>query len=91
MDRVFGCDPAKRRRLLAERGLDLLAMAEVFADSRRLDYVDERFDYGEARRVTIGWTLGRAFTVIYTQRGSLTWLITAWPSSKKERERYDRR
>ena len=91
MDRLFACDPAKRAWLLSERGIDLLAMAAVFADGKRRDYPDLRFDYGEARRVTIGMTRGRMFTVVYTMRGSLTWLITAWPSSRRERRHYEQR
>jgi hypothetical protein len=88
MDRVFECDPGKRARLIGERGLDLLSMAAVFDDPVRLDLVDSRFNYGEERRVTIGQVNGRLFTVVYTIRGSVTWLITAWPANRKERERY---
>ena len=88
MDPVFACDPRKRASLLEERGFDLLDMAEVFGDRHRLDFPDLRFDYGEERRVTIGMALGRVFTVIYTARGAVVWLITAWPSNRKERERY---
>jgi uncharacterized protein len=91
MERLFACDPAKRAWLLRERGFDLLEMAEVFADKKRRDYPDTRFDYGEARRVTIGLALGRAFTVVYTMRGPVTWLITAWPASRKERQHYEQR
>lgn len=91
MDPVFECDPRKRAALLKERAFDLLDMAEVFGDPRRLDFPDLRYDYGEDRRVTIGMALSRAFTVIYTLRGSIIWLITAWPSSTKERKRYGTR
>ncbi|MDP4025951.1 hypothetical protein Q8W71_25285 [Methylobacterium sp. NEAU 140] len=44
MERLFGCDPAKRAILLRERHLDLLDMAEMFADTARLDVVDARHD-----------------------------------------------
>jgi hypothetical protein len=91
MNRVFACDPAKRARILSERGFDLLAMAEVFADNKRRDCPDMRFDYGEARRVTIGMALGRLFTVVYTMRGPVAWLITAWPANRKERQHYEQR
>jgi uncharacterized DUF497 family protein len=88
MERVFGCDPAKRKTLIRDRGFDLLDMAAVFDDKRRVDVADTRFDYGEERRVTIGKARGRIFTVIYTMRGPTTWLITAWPANRKERSRY---
>jgi len=91
MDPVFQCDAAKRASLYRARKFDLLDMAEVFADPRRLDFPDLRFDYGEERRVTIGLALGRICTVIYTRRGPITWLVTAWPSSRKERSRYGKR
>lgn len=87
-ERIFDCDPGKRARLLSERGFDLRDMAEVFADPNRLDLEDRRQDYGEERRVTIGQAIGRIFTVVYTLRGPVTWIITAWPASRKERNRY---
>ena len=88
MERLFACDPAKRAWLLSERQFDLLDMGAVFADPRRLDYPDDRFDYGEPRRIAIGSALGSTFTVVYTMRGPTTWLVTAWPSNRKERARY---
>lgn len=91
MERVFACDPGKRARILKERGFDLLAMAEVFAGQRRLDFADNRFNYGEERRVTIGKANEFVFTVIYTMRGPVTWLIAAWPSNSKERQYYEGR
>jgi len=91
MEIVFECNPAKRASLLQTRRFDLLDMAEVFNDPGKLDVPDLRFDYGEERHITIGMALGRVFTVIYTRRGPVTWLITAWPSSRKERERYAKR
>lgn len=90
MERLFDCDLAKRDKLLAERRIDLRDMARVFADPDRLDLPDARFDYGEPRRVTIGRAFGRVFTVVYTMRDGITWLITAWPSSRTERKRYER-
>ena len=88
MERVFDCNPAKRARLLDERGFDLRDMGEVFHDPARLDFADMRFDYGEERRVTIGSAGIGIFTVVYTMRRPVTWLITAWAANRKERERY---
>ena len=91
MQRIFECDPGKRERLISERGIDLYDMAAIFTDSRRLDFVDARRDYGEVRRVTVGKVFGYVFTVVYTVRGDVTWLITAWQANRKERDRYERR
>jgi hypothetical protein len=88
MRRTFDCDQSKEARLVAERKLSLRSMGAVFQDEKRIEYVDTRADYGEERRVTIGQVRGEIFTVVYTMRGEVTWLITAWPSSRKERARY---
>jgi uncharacterized DUF497 family protein len=90
MDRRFACDSANRERLIADRGIDLLGLGAVFLDSRRLDFPDRRFDYGEERRISIGAVDDRVFTVVYTVRGAVTWLIAGWPSSRKERQLYER-
>ena len=82
MPRTFDCDPSKRNKLLAARTLNLLSMGAVFLDERRVEFVDARRDYGEERRVTIGQVRGELFTVVYTMRRHVTWLITAWPSSR---------
>ena len=88
MELAFECDPRKRALLLKEREFDLLDTAEVFEDPQRMDFPDVRHEYGEQRRVAIGMALSRLFTVVYTGRGPVIWLITAWPSSRKERDRY---
>ncbi|MDB5558362.1 MAG: hypothetical protein JWQ36_1296 [Enterovirga sp.] len=89
--RLFDCDPHKREWLIAERGLDLLSLLPIFDDGARLDFEDRRRDYGEVRRVTVGEVRGRVFTLVYTLRGEVTWLITAWPSSRRERTFYAER
>jgi uncharacterized DUF497 family protein len=88
MERTFDFNPRKRATLIARRGIDFLVVSAVFDDRQRIDWADTRFDYGEERRVTTGKVSGDFFTVVYTMRGDVTWLITAWPSSRKERARY---
>ena len=91
MERIFDCHPQKRETILRERFFDLRDMAEIFGDPNRLELIDRRFDYGEERRIVIGKALGRVFTLVYTERPPVTWLITAWPANRKERERYENR
>jgi uncharacterized DUF497 family protein len=88
MERTFAFDPGKHAALIARRGIDFLVVSAVFNDRQRVDYADTRFEYGEERRVTVGKVDGSFFTVVYTLRDDVTWLITAWPSSRKERARY---
>ena len=62
------CDPQKRQRTLRERGLDMRRAKEVFA-GLHLTRVDDRFDYGEARFVTVGWlTRGSSCSFGHRQR-----------------------
>ena len=88
MNRTFDCNPAKRELLLSGRQFDLRDMGEVFDDPYRIEFIDQRKDYGEVRFVTIGKALNAIHTVVFTQRGEVTWLVTAWPSNRKERELY---
>ena len=69
------CDPAKRARTLAERGLDLRRAKEVF-DGLHLTRADDRFDYGEPRFVTIGWLDERLVVFVWTPRGSARRIIS---------------
>jgi uncharacterized DUF497 family protein len=46
-------DPAKREATLANRGLDFADAAIVFAGPT-FDAIDDRFDYGEERILTVG-------------------------------------
>ena len=91
MERIYDCDPAKRAKLLQDRHFDLRDMAQVFRDAHRLDFIDDRRDYGEERRVSVGYASGQIFTVVYTLRGPVTWLVTAWQANRKERDRYAKR
>ena len=61
-------DAAKRRRTLAERGLDFADAKLVFADLR-VTVVDDRRDYGEPRFITAGYLRNRFVVVVWTSRG----------------------
>ncbi len=62
------CDPAKRQRTLQERGLDMRRAKEVFAGFH-FTRLDDRFDYGEPRFVTVGWLDARLVVFVWTPRG----------------------
>ncbi len=88
MDWQFGCDPGKRALLMVTRDIDLLDLEEIFDDPFRIKFEDVRRAFGEARHLVIGMSRGIFVTAVYTIRGNIVWLITAWPSNRKERERY---
>ena len=80
-------DDGKRRRLLRERGIDLLYAALIF-DGPVLTWEDDRQDYGERRWISLGVVDGEAFIVVHTDRSGVTRLITAWKGGRHDLERY---
>lgn len=80
-------DPAKREKTLRERELDFLDAAEVF-EGPNYRFVDDRFDYGEERIVTIGYLRGRMMVVVWTPRGSARHVISMRKANEREQAQY---
>jgi uncharacterized DUF497 family protein len=80
------CDPAKRQRTLAERGLDMRRAKEVFAGVH-LTRIDDRFDYGEPRFVTVGMLDSRLVVFVWTPRGSVRRAISKRHCHEREAKR----
>jgi uncharacterized DUF497 family protein len=80
-------DPVKREKTLRERGLDFLDAAQVF-DERTYDWVDERFEYGEVRNVSVGRLRGRMIVLIWTERGTGRRIISMRNANEREQNRY---
>lgn len=87
---LFEWDEAKRRKIIAERRVDLLYAALIF-ERDVLTRLDDRQDYGELRYVSLGLVGDDCFVVVHTPRGETTRLITAWKGGEKERELYQER
>ena len=79
----FDWDPPKSDRNLRERGFGFDYAARVFA-GRVVLVADKRRDYGEERIRAIGEIDGRVFVVVFTIRGSVLWIISAWKASGKD-------
>jgi uncharacterized DUF497 family protein len=80
------CDAAKRRRTLAERGLDMRRAKEVFAGVH-FTRVDDRFDYGEPRFVTVGMLESRLVVFVWTPRRSARRIISMRHCHEREAKR----
>jgi uncharacterized DUF497 family protein len=80
-------DPVKRDKTLRERRLDFLRAVEIF-DGPNYRFVDDRFDYGEERIVTIGYLDERMMVVVWTQRGSARHVISMRKANDREKVRY---
>ena len=60
-------DEAKRLWTLRERGLDFADAGKVFAKDY-LEFVDDRYDYGETRYIIFGELAGRPVSIVWTPR-----------------------
>lgn len=87
---TIGCDPNKRLATLRDRGLDFDDAAEVF-DNFTLDILDERFDYGEERILTIGRLRGRMVVVVWTRRDEARNVISMRKANAREQARFGKR
>jgi uncharacterized DUF497 family protein len=85
----FEWDTRKADRNIAKHGVRFEYAAQVFLDPHRLDSEDERRDYNEERRLTLGKIEGRLFVVAYTPRGKLIRLISARKANQREQRQYD--
>jgi uncharacterized DUF497 family protein len=80
------CDPAKRRKTLADRGLDFQDAAEVFAGPT-LEVEDRRQDYGETRIICFDYLRGRLVVVGYTPRGTARHVFSMRKANAREKAR----
>jgi hypothetical protein len=80
-------DETKRRRTLAERGLDFADAEKIFAGNR-YTRLDDRRDYGEPRYITAGYLDGRFVVMTWTPRGGGQRIISMRYGHGQEEERY---
>ncbi len=87
---LITCDPAKRAKTLEDRGLDFMDAAHVFA-GKYVTADDTRKDYGELRRITIGYLAGRMVVVGWVQRGEARHVFTMRKANEREVKKYRER
>jgi len=80
-------DPAKRDATLQSRGLDF-ADAEVVFEGPTYRTIDDRFDYGEERILTVGLLGGRMVIVVWKQRGGDRHIISMRKANEREQKKY---
>jgi uncharacterized DUF497 family protein len=81
-------DPAKRDWTLADRGLDFAVDAGMVFTGDTVTMVDDRFDYGEVRRISAGFLGGRMVVIVWTQRGASRHIISMRYCHGKEEKRW---
>ena len=83
----FGWHEAKRLRNIREKGVDFRDAVLIF-ESPVLIKEDRRRDYGEQRFRALGMVDDEYVVVVYTWRGSICWIISAWKVGDDGKERY---
>ena len=83
----FEWDEAKRQTNITKHGIDFVDLPPLF-DSLTVLEVDDRFDYGETRFITLGMLNGIVFQVVHTETNETIRLISARKASKYEEEYY---
>jgi uncharacterized DUF497 family protein len=84
----FEWDAPKAAQNIAKHGVPFEYAARVFLDPFRLDAQDERRDYSEERRLTLGNIEGRLYAIAYTARGKTIRLISARKANEREQRQY---
>jgi uncharacterized protein len=83
----FEWDEAKRRANIHRHGFDFEDSEKLFA-GETVTHLDDRFDYGERRFLTLGLLRGRVVAIAYTEVEDVVRLISLRKASKNEQEIY---
>ena len=83
MDLKLNWHEPKRLATLAERGLDFVDAAIVFAHIS-VEFEDARADYGEKRMIFFGYLHGRLLAIAYVQRGELRHIFSMRKANERE-------
>jgi hypothetical protein len=88
---IYEWDEAKNRSNFAKHGLD-------FADAKQVltgpcvTFVDDRFDYGEKRLITLGLLASRVVVIAHAPRGEdKTRIISMRKANRREQRIYQKR
>lgn len=86
----FEWDEDKNRQNIAKHGVSFDQAEQIF-DGFTLDWVDDRFDYGEVREISLGSINQTALiVVVHTDRSGICRIISARPALRKEKKHYEK-
>lgn len=80
----------KREQNWRLRRVDFAEAVGIFDDDEIIEAVDDRRHYSERRLQALGKTDGIFYLVIYTWRGDVRHIITAWKVGLHGKERYQK-
>lgn len=81
-------DPAKRSWTLTYRGIDFAVDAAKVFSGTTVTVTDNRFDYGEVRKISAGFLDGRMVVIVWTERGASRHIISMRYCHDKEERRW---
>ena len=88
---IYEWDEAKNRSNFVKHGLDF-ADAEQVLTGPSVTFVDDRFDYGEKRLITLGLLAGRVVIIVHAPRGAdSTRIISMRKANRREQKIYQKR
>jgi uncharacterized protein len=88
---IYEWDEAKNRSNFTKHGLDF-ADAEQVLTGPCVTFVDDRFDYGEERLITLGLLVGRVVVIAHVPRvDDITRIISMRKANRREQEIYQKR
>jgi uncharacterized protein len=81
---------SKNRKNLAKHGLSFEDAEQVFSGPC-VTFVDDRFDYGEKRLITLGLLAGRLVVIAHSPRDEGTRIISMRKGNRREQKIYQKR
>lgn len=87
-DDEFEWDDDKAASNYADHGVTFDAARGIFKDPFAIEYVDDRFDYGETRWIILGMAHSRLLVVVYTMREPRIRIISARAAEPFEQREY---
>lgn len=88
---IYEWDEAKNRINSAKHGLNFVD-AERVLSGPCVTFVDDRFDYGEERLITLGLLAGRVVVIAHAPRGDdITRIISMRKANRREQKIYQKR
>ncbi|MFH7024762.1 MAG: BrnT family toxin [Heteroscytonema crispum UTEX LB 1556] len=83
----FEWNENKRLANIRKHGIDFVDVEAVF-EGDTVSIVDNRFDYGEERFITLGLLEGRVVVVVHTERDNRIRIISVRKATKHEEINY---
>ena len=83
----FEWDDAKRQSNLLKHGFDFVGIEEVF-EGDTVTILDDRFEYGEKRFITLGLLLECVVVITHTETDEMIRIISVRKATKNEKISY---